>query len=50
MKNGEIFLMVFSLIAQSTLNDVEDILDQIERVRDGKPYALVLIGIEDLQR
>lgn len=44
LKNGQIFLVVFSLIAQPTLNDVEDLLEQIERVRDGNPYALVIVG------
>lgn len=43
-RDGEIFLVLFSLIDQSSLTAVDEILESIEKVRDGKPYALVLVG------
>jgi hypothetical protein len=45
MKDAHIFVVVFSFTAKSTFCDLEDILEQIERVRDGKPYSLVIAGM-----
>ncbi len=45
MKNSDAFMVVFSIIAMSTYLDLEEtFLQQIERVRDGKPYGLVIVG------
>jgi len=34
MKNGQGFLLVYSITAQSTFKDLEDIRDQILRIKD----------------
>jgi len=34
MKNGQGFLLVYSITAQSTFNDLQDLRDQILRVKD----------------
>ena len=34
MKNGQGFVLVYSIIAQSTFNDLPDIREQILRVKD----------------
>ena len=34
MKNGQGFILVYSITAQSTFNDLTDIKDQILRVKD----------------
>ena len=34
MKNGQGFLLVYSITAQSTFNDIQDLRDQIVRVKD----------------
>ena len=34
MKNGQGFLLVYSITSQSTLNDLEDLREQILRVKD----------------
>ncbi len=49
MKNGQGFLLVYSITAQSTFNDLQDLREQILRVKDtddvsaqgsGSPSAL----------
>ena len=44
MKNGNGFVIVYSIIAQSTFNDVLDIYEQILRVRDTDYVDIVLVG------
>lgn len=34
MKNGDGFILVYSIIAQSTFNDLPDLREQILRVKD----------------
>ncbi|KAL6072122.1 DNA-binding transcription factor rap1 [Balamuthia mandrillaris] len=50
MKNGQGFILVFSIIAQSTFNDLPDLREQILRVKDMDDVPMVLIGNKcDLQ-
>ncbi|KAL6064300.1 Ras-related protein Rap-1b [Balamuthia mandrillaris] len=44
MKNGEGFVLVFSIIALSTFNDLPDLREQILRVKDADNVPLVLVG------
>jgi len=44
MKNGQGFAMVYSIIAQSTYNDLPDLRDQILRVKDCESVPMVLVG------
>lgn len=44
MKNGQGFVLVFSLIAQSTFNDLPDLREQILRVKDTDNVPMVLVG------
>jgi len=50
MKNGQGFVLVFSIIAQSTFNDLPDLREQILRVKDKEDVPMVLVGNKsDLQ-
>ncbi|KAF5395817.1 hypothetical protein PHET_11067 [Paragonimus heterotremus] len=44
MKNGQGFLLVYSINQQSTLNDLIDLREQILRVKDVDDFPLVLVG------
>ena len=45
MKNGQGFVLVYSITSQATFNDLIDIKDQIMRVKDiGTDVPLVLVG------
>jgi len=44
MKNGQGFVLVYSIIAQSTFNDLPDLKEQILRVKDMDSVPLVLVG------
>eukprot|EP01124_Arcella_intermedia_P001529 TRINITY_DN10839_c0_g2_i1.p1 TRINITY_DN10839_c0_g2~~TRINITY_DN10839_c0_g2_i1.p1 ORF type:complete len:132 (+),score=50.94 TRINITY_DN10839_c0_g2_i1:24-398(+) len=44
MKNGQGFAIVYSIIAQSTFNDVIEMREQIVRVKDSETFPLVLVG------
>jgi len=44
MKNGQGFILVYSITAQSTFNDLTDIKDQILRVKDVPDVPMVLVG------
>ncbi len=45
MKNGQGFVLVYSITSQATFNDLVDIKDQIMRVKDiGADIPLVLVG------
>ncbi|CAL8102193.1 unnamed protein product [Calicophoron daubneyi] len=44
MKNGQGFLLVYSITHQSTLNDLIDLREQIMRVKDVDEFPLVLVG------
>mgnify|MGYP003640602351 CR=1 FL=1 len=44
MKNGQGFVLVYSIIAQSTFNDLPDLKEQILRVKDCETVPMVLVG------
>jgi small GTP-binding protein len=44
MKNGQGFLLVYSITAQSTFNDLQDLRDQILRVKDTDDVPMILVG------
>jgi len=44
MKNGQGFVLVYSIIAQSTFNDLPDMREQILRVKDTEKIPMVLVG------
>jgi len=44
MKNGQGFVLVYSIIAQSTFNDLPDMREQILRVKDSENVPMVLVG------
>jgi len=46
MKNGQGFILVYSIIAQSTFNDLPDLREQILRVKDLEPnmVPMILVG------
>ncbi|OON21463.1 Ras family protein [Opisthorchis viverrini] len=44
MKNGQGFLLVYSITQQSSLNDLADLREQILRVKDVDEFPLVLVG------
>jgi len=53
MKNGQGFLLVYSITAQSTFNDLQDLRDQILRVKDAddvRPLKFLCLGISFLQQ
>jgi len=46
MKNGQGFVLVYSITAQSTFNDLQDLREQILRVKVSKVYngSVVLVS------
>lgn len=44
MKNGQGFVLVFSITSQSTFNDLAELRDQILRVKDTDDVPMVLVG------
>ena len=44
MKNGQGFVLVYSIIAQSTFNDLPDLREQILRVKDKDDVPMILVG------
>merc|ERR1711992_290369 len=44
MKNGQGFLLVYSITAQSTFNDLHDLREQILRVKDTDDVPMLLVG------
>jgi len=42
MKNGQGFILVYSITAQSTFNDLQDLKDQILRVKDQADVSMSL--------
>eukprot|EP00088_Acartia_fossae_P026519 TRINITY_DN2733_c0_g1_i17.p1 TRINITY_DN2733_c0_g1~~TRINITY_DN2733_c0_g1_i17.p1 ORF type:complete len:145 (-),score=33.26 TRINITY_DN2733_c0_g1_i17:596-1030(-) len=44
MKNGQGFILVYSITAQSTFNDIQDLREQILRVKDCEDVPMVLVG------
>ncbi|XP_040566394.1 ras-related protein Rap1 [Lepeophtheirus salmonis] len=44
MKNGQGFVLVYSITAQSTFNDLQDLREQILRIKDTDDVPMVLVG------
>lgn len=44
MKNGQGFVLVYSITSQGTFNDLTDLRDQILRVKDTEDVPMVLVG------
>ncbi|KAK3518117.1 hypothetical protein QTP70_033213, partial [Hemibagrus guttatus] len=44
MKNGQGFALVYSITAQSTFNDLQDLREQILRVKDTDDVPMILVG------
>ncbi|OWF35308.1 Ras-related protein Rap-1b [Mizuhopecten yessoensis] len=44
MKNGQGFLLVYSITAQSTFNDLADLREQILRVKDTDDVPIIIVG------
>jgi Ras-related protein Rap-1A/Ras-related protein Rap-1B len=44
MKNGQGFVLAYSIISQSTFNDIPELRDQIVRVKDTENIPTVLVG------
>eukprot|EP00026_Physarum_polycephalum_P018293 Phypoly_transcript_19828.p1 GENE.Phypoly_transcript_19828~~Phypoly_transcript_19828.p1 ORF type:complete len:175 (+),score=26.89 Phypoly_transcript_19828:93-617(+) len=44
MKNGQGFVLVYSIISQSTFNELPDLREQILRVKDSDHVSMVLVG------
>ncbi|KAK7490577.1 hypothetical protein BaRGS_00018180 [Batillaria attramentaria] len=44
MKNGQGFLLVYSITAQSTFNDLSELREQILRVKDTDDVPMLLVG------
>lgn len=44
MKNAQGFVLVYSITAQSTFNDLTDVREQILRVKDTDDVPMVLVG------
>ena len=42
MKNGQGFVLVYSITAQSTFNDLQDLRDQILRVKDTEDVSITV--------
>lgn len=41
MKNGQGFILVYSITAQSTFNDLQDLKEQILRVKDAQDVSYI---------
>ncbi|KAJ1556823.1 Ras- protein Rap-1b [Nowakowskiella sp. JEL0078] len=44
MKNGQGFILVFSITSQATFNDLLELREQILRVKDAERVPMVLVG------
>ena len=44
IKEGEGFLLVFSLVSDGTLTSIERLVEQIQKVKDEEHVALTLVG------
>jgi len=44
MKNGQGFVLVYSIVALGTFNDLSDMREQILRVKDTEDVPMVLVG------
>jgi GTPase SAR1 family protein len=44
MKNGQGFVLVYSITSQATFNDLQELREQILRVKDTADVPMVLVG------
>jgi len=44
MKDGQGFVLAYSIVAKSTFTDLNDIRDQIVRVKDTDDFPSILVG------
>ncbi len=44
MKNGQGFVLVYSITSQATFNDLLELRDQILRIKDSPDVPMVLVG------
>ncbi|CAH8524929.1 unnamed protein product [Dicrocoelium dendriticum] len=44
MKNGQGFVLCYSITSQSTFNDLDDLHQQILRVKDSSNIPMILVG------
>jgi Ras-related protein Rap-1A/Ras-related protein Rap-1B len=44
MKNGQGFILVYSITSQATFNDLLELREQILRVKDASSVPMVLVG------
>lgn len=44
MKNGQGFVLLYSVVSRSTFNDLTDIREQILRVKDTDEVPMILVG------
>ena len=44
MKNGQGFVLVYSITSQSTFNDLHDLHEQITRIKDTDDVPIILVG------
>ncbi|CAF0709780.1 unnamed protein product [Brachionus calyciflorus] len=44
MKNGQGFVLVYSITSQATFNDLHELRDQILRIKDASDVPMVLVG------
>ena len=44
MKNGQGFVLVYSITAQATFNDLMELHEQIVRVKDSPDVPMILVG------
>ena len=44
MKNGQGFVLVYSITSQATFNDLLELRDQISRVKDTVDVPMILVG------
>ncbi|KAI3384487.1 hypothetical protein SNEBB_008928 [Seison nebaliae] len=44
IKNGQGFVLIYSITAQSTLSDIRDMRDQIVRVKETTEVPMILVG------
>lgn len=47
MKNGQGFALVYSITAQSTFNDLQDLREQILRVKDTDDVSIIFYNSVD---
>ena len=44
LKNGQGFALIYSIIAKSTFNDLEEIRNQMIRVKETEDFPCILVG------